>query len=181
MEPRLKLRCLGEPVLSGPDGEPIRFKVRKHLALLVFLAVESKSRHHRDQLAELLWANLPEGDNRHSLATALSMIRTRVGPDAVEADRDHVRFNRSWLDLDLDRLEAGDVLASEFQPALDIAGFLDGFEVPGSPEFMLWREKQRSRWLPAGTTCGCRWRRSPAASAPPRCIPITARAGRRTT
>ena len=61
MEPRLKLRCLGEPVLSGPDGEPIRFKVRKHLALLVFLAVESKSRHHRDQLAELLWANLPEG------------------------------------------------------------------------------------------------------------------------
>jgi DNA-binding SARP family transcriptional activator/tetratricopeptide (TPR) repeat protein len=148
MEPRLKLRCLGEPVLSGPDGEPIRFKVRKHLALLVFLAVEAASRHHRDQLAELLWANLPEGDNRHSLATALSMIRTRVGADAVEADRDHVRFNRGCLDLDLDRLEAGDVLASEFQPALDIAGFLDGFEVPGSPEFMLWRERQRSRWLP---------------------------------
>ena len=148
MEPRLKLRCLGEPVLSGPDGEPIRFKVRKHLALLVFLAVEADTRHHRDQLAELLWANLPEGDNRHSLATALSMIRTRVGPDAVEADRDHVRFNRGSLDLDLDRLETGDVLASEFQPALDIAGFLDGFEIPGSSGFGLWRERQRSRWLP---------------------------------
>src|SRR6478609_9189643 len=94
MESRLSLRCLGEPVLSGPDGEPIRFKVRKHLALLVFLAVEARSRH------------------------------------------------------DLDRLETGDVLASELQPALDIAGFLDGLEVPGAAEFMLWRERQRSRWLP---------------------------------
>ena len=55
MESRLSLRCLGEPVLSGPDGEPVRFKVRKHLALLVFLAVEDKARHHRDRLAELGW------------------------------------------------------------------------------------------------------------------------------
>ncbi len=148
MEPRLSLRCLGEPVLAGPDGEPIRFKVRKHLALLVFLAVEQKGRHHRDFLAELLWANLPERDNRHSLATALSMIRAKVGGDAIEADRDHVRFACMRMDLDLHRLEVGDVLASEFQPALQIAGFLDGFEVPGSAEFMLWRERQRARWLP---------------------------------
>lgn len=148
MEPRLSLRCLGEPVLTGLDGEPVRFKVRKHLALLVFLAVESRSRHHRDHLAELLWANLPEGDNRHSLATALSTIRAVAGADALETDRDHVRINRGRFALDLDRLESGDVLASEFQPALDIAGFLDGFEVPGSSEFMLWRERQRSRWLP---------------------------------
>ena len=97
MESRLSLRCLGEPVLSGPDGEPIRFKVRKHLALLVFLAVEARSRHHRDHLAELLWANLPDGDNRHSLATALSMIRSVAGQECLEADRDHVRFNRSQL------------------------------------------------------------------------------------
>ncbi len=148
MESRLSLRCLGEPVLTGLDGEPVRFKVRKHLALLVFLAVEARGRHHRDLLAELLWANLPEGDNRHSLATALSTIRAVAGADALETDRDHVRINRGRFDLDLDRLETGDVLASELQPALDIAGFLDGFEVPGSAEFMLWRERQRSRWLP---------------------------------
>ncbi len=148
MEPRLSLRCLGEPILAGPDGEPVRFKVRKHLALLVYLAVESRGRHHRDHLADLLWANLPENDGRHSLATALSMIRAKVGPDALETDRDHVRFACSRVEMDLTRLESGDVLASEFQPALAIAGFLDGFEVPGSAEFMLWRERQRSRWLP---------------------------------
>lgn len=148
MEPRLGLRCLGEPVLTGPDGEPIRFKVRKHMALLVYLAVESRARHHRDHLADLLWGNLPEGDGRHSLATGLSMIRAKVGGDALESDRDHVRFACMRMDLDLDRLETGDVLASEFQPVLEIAGFLDGFEIPGSAEFMLWRERQRSRWLP---------------------------------
>ena len=75
MEPRFQLRCLGEPVLIGPDGQPIRFKVRKHLALLVYLAVESRARHRREHLAELLWANLPEAEGRHSLATALSMLR----------------------------------------------------------------------------------------------------------
>ena len=76
------------------------------------------------------------------------MIRSGAGQECLETDRDHVRLNRSRLDLDLDRLETGDVLASEFHPALDIAGFLDGFEVPGAAEFMLWRERQRSRWLP---------------------------------
>ena len=148
MEPRFHLRCLGEPVLSGPDGQPIRFKVRKHLALLVYLAVESKARHRRDHLAELLWANLPEAEGRHSLATALSMLRARFGRDVVEAGRDDLRWAYTRLDLDLDRLARGSVLGDELMPALDVAGFLDGFEVPAAAEFMLWRERQRARWLP---------------------------------
>ncbi|HEU4829306.1 MAG TPA: AAA family ATPase, partial [Gemmatimonadales bacterium] len=51
-------------------------------------------------------------------------------------------------DLDLDRLAAGNVLGDDVTPALDVAGFLDGFEVPAAAEFMLWRERQRARWLP---------------------------------
>jgi DNA-binding SARP family transcriptional activator len=148
MEPRFQLRCLGEPILVGPDGQPIRFKVRKHLALLVYLAVESRSRHRRDHLAELLWANLPEAEGRHSLATALSMLRARFGRDVVEAGRDDLRWAYTRLDLDLDRLARGSVLGDEVTPALDVAGFLDGFEVPAAAEFMLWRERQRARWLP---------------------------------
>ncbi len=148
MEPHLHLRCLGEPVLTGTDGEPIRFKVRKHLALLVYLAVESRVRHHRDHLANLLWGNLPDADGRHSLATALSMLRTKVGVVVIEGERDHVRFNCPHLKLDLQRLETGDVLASEFQPVLEIVGFLEGFEIPGASEFMIWRERKRARWLP---------------------------------
>ena len=148
MEPRFQLRCLGEPVLIGPDGQPIRFKVRKHLALLVYLAVESKARHRREHLAELLWANLPEAEGRHSLATALSMLRARFGRDVVEAGREDLRWAYTRLDLDLERLAAGSVLGDEVTPSLHVAGFLDGFEVPAAAEFMLWRERQRARWLP---------------------------------
>src|SRR5690606_7338623 len=148
MEPRFHLRCLGLPQLSGPDGQPIRFKVRKHLALLVYLAVESRTRHRRDHLAELLWPNLPEADGRHSLATGLSMLRSCFGRDVVDASRDDLRWAYTRLDLDLDRLAAGQVIGDEMTPMLDVADFLDGFEVPGATEFMLWRERQRARWLP---------------------------------
>jgi DNA-binding SARP family transcriptional activator/tetratricopeptide (TPR) repeat protein len=148
MDPRFQLRCLGSPVLTGPDGQPIRFGVRKHLALLVYLAVESRARHRRDHLAELLWPNLSEPEGRHSLATALSMLRGRFGRDVVDAGRDDLRWAHTRLDLDLDRLAAGNVLGDEFTAPLDVAGFLDGFEVPGAAEFMLWRERQRARWLP---------------------------------
>ena len=148
MEPRFQLRCLGEPVLLGPDGQPVRFKVRKHLALLVYLAVESGSRHRREHLAELLWPNLPDAEGRHSLATALSTLRARFGRDVVEAGRDDLRWSHTRLDVDLDRLAAGNVLGDEYTTPLDVAGFLDGFEVPGAAEFMLWRERQRARWLP---------------------------------
>ena len=148
MEPRFQLFCLGEPMLIGPDGQPIRFKVRKHLALLVYLAVESKARHRREHLAELLWPNLSEADGRHSLATALTMLRARFGRDVVEAGREDLRWAHSRLELDLDRLAAGNVLGDDFTSPLNVAGFLDGFEVPGAGEFMLWRERQRARWLP---------------------------------
>ena len=148
MDPVFQLKCLGSPVLVGPDGQPVRFKVRKHLALLVYLAVESKARHRREHLAELLWPNLPDVEGRHSLATALSMLRARFGRDVVEAARDDLRWAHSRLELDLDRLAAGNVLGDAVTPPLDVAGFLDGFEVPGAAEFMLWRERQRAKWLP---------------------------------
>ena len=148
MDPRFQLRCLGSPVLVGPDGQPVRFRVRKHLALLVYLAVESRARHRREHLAELLWPNLPDAEGRHSLATALSMLRARFGRDVVESARDDLRWAHTRLDLDLDRLAAGNVLGDEFTPPLDVAGFLDGFEVPGAAEFMLWRDRQRAKWLP---------------------------------
>ncbi len=148
MDPVFQLKCLGSPVLVGPDGQPVRFKVRKHLALLVYLAVESKARHRREHLAELLWPNLPDVEGRHSLATALSMLRARFGRDVVEAARDDLRWAHTRLELDLDRLAAGNVLGDAVTPPLDVAGFLDGFEVPGAAEFMLWRERQRAKWLP---------------------------------
>ncbi|MCA9723624.1 MAG: trifolitoxin synthesis, TfuA, partial [Gemmatimonadetes bacterium] len=72
-----RLFCLGHPVVVGPDGEPVRLRTRKHLALLIYLAIEPPVSHRRDRLAALLWPRATTEEGRHSLATALSMLRGR--------------------------------------------------------------------------------------------------------
>ena len=147
MEPRRYLRCLGQPSLLAPNGEPVRFRTKKPLALLIYLSVEAKP-HQRERLAELLWPRVSLIEARHSLATALSTLRPRLGPGALETSRDQVRLAPSRIDLDLQRLQAGDVLGSEVTGPLEVAGFLDGFDIPDSLEFTHWKDRQQARFLP---------------------------------
>jgi DNA-binding SARP family transcriptional activator/tetratricopeptide (TPR) repeat protein len=149
MPPRYFLRCLGPPELRGPGGEPVRFRTRKHLALLVYLSVEPRQPHRRDRLADLLWPEASPSEGRHSLATALSVIRGRLGPRTFESSRDAVRFVAPELEVDLDRLARNDILGDELTPPLEVGGFLDDFEVSRAPEYMLWRELRRAHWFPA--------------------------------
>ena len=149
MPPRYFLRCLGSPELRAPGGEPIRFRTRKHLALLVYLAVEPRQPHRRERLADLLWPDASPSEGRHSLATALSVIRGKLGPRTFESGREAVRFVASDLEVDLDRLARGEILGDELTPPLEMGGFLDDFEVSHAPEFVLWRELRRAHWFPA--------------------------------
>ena len=66
-----QLTVLGPPELRGPDGDPVRFRTRKHLALLIYLAVEPPVAHRRDRLAAFFWPDADLDEARHSLATAL--------------------------------------------------------------------------------------------------------------
>ncbi|MFI5210839.1 MAG: ATP-binding protein, partial [Gemmatimonadales bacterium] len=143
------LRCLGTPELRGPDGHPVKFRTRKHFALFIYLAVEPPQAHRRDRLAELFWPRVSEPEARHSLATAISTFRNKLGPRAVQADRDHLQLGLAGLELDLTRLERGEVLGDEFTPPLDIANFLDQFEPPDSAGFLHWRDRHQSRLFPA--------------------------------
>ena len=147
VEPRRYLRCLGQPALFAPNGEPVRFRTRKHLALLIYLAVDARP-HQRVRLAELLWPKVSLTEGRHSLATALSTLRPRLGPGALETGRDHVHLSPGRVDLDLSRLEAGDVLGSEITGILPVAAFLDGFDIADSAEFTHWKDRQQARLLP---------------------------------
>ena len=52
------------------------------------------------------------------------------------------------LELDLDRLARGAVVGEDATSPLEVAGFLEHFEVPRAPEFMLWRDVMRARWFP---------------------------------
>ena len=147
MDSQRYLRCLGQPALFAASGEPIRFRTRKHLALLVYLAVEGRS-HRRDRLAELLWPRVSPTEGRHSLATALSTLRPRLGVDGLETSRDQVRLLPGRIALDLERLQSGDVLGSEVSEPLEVAAFLDGFDITDSTEFTHWKDRQQARLLP---------------------------------
>jgi DNA-binding SARP family transcriptional activator/tetratricopeptide (TPR) repeat protein len=147
MEPRRCLRCLGHPVLFAATGEPVKFRTRKHLALLVYIAVEARP-HRRDRLAELLWPKVSGAEARHSLATALFTLRPVLGTDGLETSRDQVRLVPGRVSLDLDRLEAGDVLGSDMSGPLEVAGFLEGFDICDAAEFTQWKDRQQARLLP---------------------------------
>ncbi|MGH7947049.1 MAG: AfsR/SARP family transcriptional regulator, partial [Opitutaceae bacterium] len=148
VESQRYLRCLGHPALFSPAGDLVRFRTRKHLALLIYLAVDSRS-HRRERLAELLWPCASLAEARHSLATALSTLRPRLGPEGLEATRDHVRLAPGRVRLDLDRLMAGDILGTEVTGPLEVAAFLDGFDIAESTEFTHWKDRQQARLLPA--------------------------------
>src|SRR5919108_5075249 len=92
--------------------------------------------------------NRPAAAARHSLATALSTLRPRLGLDGLESSRDHVQLVPGRVTLDLERLEAGDVLGSEITGPLEVAAFLDGFDIPDSAEFTHWKDRQQARLLP---------------------------------
>jgi len=149
MQDRRYLRCLGQPALFSPLGELVRFRTRKHLGLLVYLAVEGRSVHRRDRLAELLWPRVSLGEARHSLATALSVLRPRLGDGALVTDRETVTLSPKTLRLDLERLLSGDILGSDHSAPLEVSAFLDGFDIADSSEFALWKDRQQARFLPA--------------------------------
>jgi tetratricopeptide (TPR) repeat protein/type II secretory pathway predicted ATPase ExeA len=50
--------------------------------------------------------------------------------------------------LDLERLQSGDVLGSEVTGPLEVAGFLEGFDITDSAEFTHWKDRQQARLLP---------------------------------
>ena len=141
------LKCMGYPELRRPDGRPVRVKVRKHLGVLLYLAVEGRHQCSRDVLVDLLWGSAPPHDGRHSLSTALSFLRAILGKGAIEGTSTSVRFDRAAVTLDLDLLRnglngngSGGILADD--------SFLADFSIADSPGFMHWRDGHQARLLP---------------------------------
>jgi DNA-binding SARP family transcriptional activator/tetratricopeptide (TPR) repeat protein len=142
------IRCLGRPALLDGFGAPIRLRTQKQLALLVYLALEGRTPVRRDRLADLLWPGVAIREGRHSMACAISALRNRVDPEGFPGDNQSVRMTAE-LRIDLERLERGDVLATDLLPSLEVDAFLEDFEIPDAPAFNHWRDQQRARLWPA--------------------------------
>lgn len=140
-----ELRCLGAPSCVSGSGEPVQFRTRKHLALLIRLAVEPGKRFTRDYLTDLLWPSAGARHAAHSLAQALCVIRRAVGREPVLAQRSTVCLAEGAVGADVLRLDACDVPI--------VGGFLDGFEIPDARPFQDWRDAWRAKLLPRLRDC----------------------------
>jgi DNA-binding SARP family transcriptional activator len=140
-----QLRCLGGPSLLSASGEQVRFRTRKHFALLVRLALEPGKRFTRDYLTDLLWPSAAPRLANHSLAQGLSVIKAKVAREAVLIQRATVGLAPGWVDVDALHLGNGDV-------GID-GPFLDGFEIPAARPFEDWKVECRARLLPQVRDC----------------------------
>jgi DNA-binding SARP family transcriptional activator len=140
----LRLSCLGMPRLLGQDGNPVHFRTRKHLALLIYLAIEPPLPHRRERLAGLLWPMSNGKQGRHSLATALSVLRSHIGRDAFDCDRETVRLVPGHIEADVTRLASTEGVG--ISPG-DPVGLLEDFELPDAIDFSHWVDRIRARIL----------------------------------
>ena len=145
MVPHLQLLTLGAPLLLTHSGEQVRFRTRKHFALLIRLAIEAGRKLTRDYLMDLLWPDAAAPRARHSLAQALTVLKEKIGRDHLLVQRASIGLVAGAVQVDaaqLDTLEA------------DIRGqFLDGFEVPGAVQFEHWKDEWRAKLMPRIRDC----------------------------
>jgi DNA-binding SARP family transcriptional activator/tetratricopeptide (TPR) repeat protein len=136
-----RLSCLGEPQLFDSSGEPVRFRTRKHFALLIRLALEPGHVFSRDTLTELLWPDAPARQARHSLAQGISVLRAKLGRENVLVRTASVGLRAGAIETDVAQLGGGTDGA--------IRGpFLDGFAVPRSRPFDDWKDQWTAHLIP---------------------------------
>ncbi len=133
------VRLFGPPELIVHGDRAERFRTRKHLALLIYLALEATDRPvQRDRLIELLWPEAPPDRGRHSLAQGLTVLRARLGRDSLGRGGHALRLVCS-ISTDLDLLDGDDPAPHHLEPPLV------GLEHLAGTTFAHWLDSTRER------------------------------------
>jgi predicted ATPase/DNA-binding SARP family transcriptional activator len=165
----LHLAFLGPPQIVHPVLGDLTLPKRKVLALLAYLAVESRAAHSRETLLGLLWPEMPDAEARNNLRVTWAMLRERLSDDAststplLHSTRLELQFNRNGnASLDVDdfhalvdachahaheRRDGCPECQARLARAVDLyrGQFLDGFFLEGCPAFEEWLFVQRER------------------------------------
>src|SRR5216117_196638 len=138
MVAQFQLQLFGSPQLVR-GRSLVRFRTKKHLAVLLHLHFEGRARAiSRDRLVELLWPDVPADKGRHSLSQALLAIRSRLGTDALTGREQDVQL-LAELPSDLSALRQGSVAA------IRVAEPLQGLDRCAGAEFAHWVDGARVR------------------------------------
>src|SRR5207247_3674707 len=93
MVAQFQLKVFGSPQLARGGRSPVRFRTKKHLAVLLYLHFEGRARSiPRDQLVDLLWPDVPPETGRPSLSQALLPLRPLVRLTALTAREQDVQL-----------------------------------------------------------------------------------------
>jgi predicted ATPase/DNA-binding SARP family transcriptional activator len=142
------------------EGVQLPLARRRGLALAAYLAVNDGPQS-RDLLTTLIWPEFDTARGRRNLRRELSLLRSEVAPELIEADRSRVAFGNQ-LDITVDLhefIEATEGLDPEDVDAarslLPVAverlkgavelhhlRFLESFSLPDSPDFDDWQYLQ---------------------------------------
>ncbi|HVH10792.1 MAG TPA: AAA family ATPase, partial [Gemmatimonadales bacterium] len=148
----IQCRVLGPArVTVGAGAAPTELLWRKHLALLVYLALSPRRGRTREHLVGLLWSDRTEKQARHSLSEALRVFRRVLGDAQIEVDVDQVRLGADAVRLDVDEFaelsRRGDWTGAA---ALVEGEFLEGLAIPDANEFESWLGGERAAWRARG-------------------------------
>src|SRR5438445_11456945 len=139
MVAQFQLKVFGSPQLARGGRSPVRFRTKKHLAVLLYLHFEGRARSiPRDQLVDLLWPDVPPEKGRHSLSQALLASRPRLCTDALTGREQDVQL-LAELPSDLSALRQGEV------GTMRVAEPLQGLDQCAGPEFAHWVDGARVR------------------------------------
>ena len=165
----IQLRVLGPVELRGHDGQVVLSVLTrsKRLTLLSYLTlVASGTFVRRSKLVELFWPDSDPDRARASLRTALSGLRTSLGPEVVTSrGDDELGIAPGSVSCDAVDFEAA-IGRGDLDTAVGLyrGPLLEGISLQEAPSLSRWMEDRRSRLararIPADTLCHHdRWRR----------------------
>ena len=149
--PRLELVCFGPPTAKVDGGDPPADVLwRKHLALLVYLALSPDRARSRDHLLGLLWPEKTQDKARHSLNEAVRRLRAGLGAQRLVSEGETVRLDDGGLDVDA--VSFGALAERDPDAALELlkGDFLEGFTLDDAPAFEDWAAARRTRYVSSG-------------------------------
>ena len=138
--PSLELKCFGPPTARLAGGDPPPDVLwRKHLALLIYLALSPQHTRTRDHLLGLLWPEKTQDKARHSLNEAVRRLRAGLGSERLVSEGETLRLSGEALEVDALR-----------STELPEGEFLEGFGLGDAPGFEDWAAAERVRFRAAG-------------------------------
>ena len=147
----LQLRFLGAPQVSY-QGNILKFRSRKVLALLIYLMVEG-GQHHREKLIDLFWSASGHRQANATLRSTLARLKKTLAIAGefliTESGKIGIDFEQHF-ELDTrqlrDAAKSGEVHQLEAALATLRGEFLEGFSLKDALEFDEWMTLQRELW-----------------------------------